>query len=167
MRYLPFILILALTIYALVDCLRNDDSDVPVELPKGVWIILIVVFPAIGPIAWLVVSRVTRRKTQPEAASYRPPAAPQTFRPQRTPPRRTRTVAPDDDPEFLASLNRPPRDEDAAPEGSGDAPAPDDIAPGAGSAGSAGSDDGDDEPDGPADGGPADAHPDDGPAASR
>lgn len=125
LRYLPFILILALTIYALVDCIVNDDSDMPVELPKGVWVILIVLFPAIGPIAWLVVSRVGRRSARQARGGYGSggaatsgPVPPR--RPAR--PQRMRPVAPDDDPEFLASLDRsapspePAEPDDAAPQ---------------------------------------------------
>lgn len=102
LRYLPFILILALTIYALVDCVVNDDSDLPIDLPKGVWVVLIIVFPAVGSIAWLVVSRVGRLRTGSTSFGSRP--APGYRAPQRPP--RMRPVAPDDDPDFLASLDR-------------------------------------------------------------
>lgn len=120
LRYLPFILILALTIYALVDCVLNDDSDMPVELPKGVWVILIVLFPAIGSIAWLVVSRVGRRHARDARPGYAPGAGSTPgYLPPRRParPQRIRPVAPDDDPEFLASLDRStPSPEPAEPD---------------------------------------------------
>lgn len=109
MRYLPFILLLALTIYALVDCVRNDDAGLPVALPKGVWVILIVLFPGIGPIAWLVVSRAGRQAGREGSTAYSTSTPPPSYRPPRRPSRpvRMRPVAPDDDPEFLASLNNP------------------------------------------------------------
>ena len=120
LRYLPFVLILALTIYALVDCVVNDDSDMPVELPKGVWVILIVLFPAIGPIAWLVVSRVGRRNARQARPGYGSGGgSPSGYVPPRRParPQRMRPVAPDDDPEFLASLDRSaPSPEPAEPD---------------------------------------------------
>src|SRR5690554_2973003 len=111
MRYLPFILLFALIVYALVDCVRYEDSRMPVGLPKAIWVILIVVFPVAGAAAWLVVSRVTARAAAGGggSAGYAPP-------PQARRPRPTRPVAPDDDPEFLASLGRPIPEPEAAPE---------------------------------------------------
>ena len=98
------ILLVALVVYALVDCVRYDRTQMPGGLPKALWVTLIVVFPAAGALAWLVVSRVN---TQAQRAAPRGPAHPSGYGPG-VPPRRpvTRPVAPDDDPEFLASLNR-------------------------------------------------------------
>ena len=48
MRYLPFILLFALIVYALVDCIRYDDASMPAGMPKALWVVLIVVFPAAG-----------------------------------------------------------------------------------------------------------------------
>lgn len=111
MRYLPFILLFALIVYALVDCVRYEDSRMPVGLPKAIWVILIVVFPVAGAAAWLVVSRVTARAAAGGggSAGYSPP-------PKAPRPRPTRPVAPDDDPEFLASLRRPTPEPETAPE---------------------------------------------------
>jgi len=124
MRFLPVILALALVVYALVDCVRSDDSDMPVGLPKAVWVILIIVFPGAGAVAWLVVSRVAR---QGQRTPGRPlfgggPSHPSTSRAPAP-----RPVAPDDDPDFLASLGRPepqPPVEPEDPTGEG-APEPD------------------------------------------
>lgn len=103
MRYL-FILLVVLVVYALVDCLRHDDAEMPVAFPKALWVVLIIVFPGAGAIAWLLVSRVARHSQR----ATRPRAGRSTFGPGRPSPRRTvmRQVAPDDDPEFLASLER-------------------------------------------------------------
>ena len=113
MRFLPVILALALVVYALVDCVRSDDSDMPVGLPKAVWVILIIVFPGAGAVAWLVVSRVAR---QGQRTPGRPlfgggPSHPSTSRGPAP-----RPVAPDDDPDFLASLGRPEPQPPAEPE---------------------------------------------------
>jgi outer membrane biosynthesis protein TonB len=89
-RFLPFLISLVLSVYALFSCIQTRDEDVP-YLPKLVWIILIVFVPFVGPITWLLASRsqgLRRERTVP--------------RPKPT----GRPVAPDDDPDFLASLNK-------------------------------------------------------------
>ena len=55
---LPTVLAFALTLYALLDCARTPEESLPARMPKFLWIMLIVVFPAVGPIAWIIVSRV-------------------------------------------------------------------------------------------------------------
>ena len=91
-RFLPFLISLALTVYALFSCIQTPDEDVP-HLPKLLWIVLIVFVPFAGPIVWLLMSRaqVDRQETV-----VRRPAAPPAPRP----------MAPDDDPDFLKSLDR-------------------------------------------------------------
>src|SRR5213595_1647444 len=58
LRYLPFLLVLALWIYAFIDCLNTPESQVR-GLPKVVWVIIILLFGEVllGPIAWLVAGR--------------------------------------------------------------------------------------------------------------
>ncbi|MEW2162879.1 PLD nuclease N-terminal domain-containing protein [Streptomyces sp. NPDC007084] len=89
LRYLPFLLVLALWIYAFIDCLNTPEEEVK-GLPKVVWVIIILLFGEVlvGPVAWLVAGR-NRRIAQGAA-----PAGGQ----------RARFVAPDDNPEFLKSL---------------------------------------------------------------
>ncbi len=89
MRYLPFLISLALTVYALFSCIQTRTEDVP-YLPKLVWLVLIVFVPFAGPIVWLLMSRNAGRSERPVR---RTPAA-------------GRPVAPDDDPDFLATLER-------------------------------------------------------------
>jgi hypothetical protein len=95
-RYLPLVLSLVLTIYALIDCFQVDEREVR-SAPKWAWVLLILLVPVVGPIVYLVVGRpyAQRRSTPPPAAPGRTPAAP-----RRTP------LAPDEDPEFLASLRK-------------------------------------------------------------
>ena len=85
-RVLPWLLSIALTVYAVVDCIQTDEPRVR-NLPKLLWILLILVFPVVGPIAWLVAGRPQRGP-----AGRRPTSRPQ-------PPR-----GPDDDPDFLRRL---------------------------------------------------------------
>jgi hypothetical protein len=90
MRYLPMILLVVLAIYCWVEIALSDRHQVR-QLPRGIWA-LIVFVPLGGPIAWLVFGR-------PNGSDVPPPKA----RP------RPHVVAPDDDPDFLRSLKRPPR----------------------------------------------------------
>ncbi|GEJ98518.1 PLD nuclease N-terminal domain-containing protein [Streptomyces sp. NPDC004009] len=87
LRYLPALLVLALWIYAFVDCLNTPEEEVR-HLPKGAWLLVVLVFGwvLVGPVAWLITGRVR----QPAGAS----------------PGGSGWVAPDDNPEFLKSLER-------------------------------------------------------------
>lgn len=108
LRYLPFLLVLALWIYAFIDCLNTPESQVR-GLPKVVWVFIVLLFGEvlIGPIAWLVAGKVRH-----PAAGGGGAAAGWSRN------RGTRWVAPDDNPEFLKSLKdentTAPGDKDAA-----------------------------------------------------
>ncbi|MFG2524169.1 PLD nuclease N-terminal domain-containing protein [Streptomyces sp. NPDC048527] len=93
LRYLPFLLVLALWIYAFIDCLNTPEEEVR-GLPKVVWVIIILLFGEVlvGPIAWLVAGKV---RHAPAGGS-----TPSEWHRNR----RTTFVAPDDNPEFLHSL---------------------------------------------------------------
>ncbi|UNO41254.1 PLD nuclease N-terminal domain-containing protein [Streptomyces sp. MST-110588] len=98
LRYLPFLLVLALWIYAFIDCLNTPEEQVRV-LPKPVWVIIVLLFGEvlIGPIAWLAAGKV--RQGAGTAGAGTPS---QWHRGHAN--RRTQWVAPDDNPEFLRSL---------------------------------------------------------------
>ncbi|GHI05760.1 hypothetical protein AQI88_10005 [Streptomyces cellostaticus] len=87
LRYLPFLLVLALWIYAFVDCLNTPEEEVR-HLPKVVWVVIILLFGEVlvGPVAWLVTGKVRGAAVGREAQA--------------------RWVAPDDNPEFLKSLEK-------------------------------------------------------------
>lgn len=110
--------LIALVVYALVDCLRTDNADMPGGVPKALWAILIVVFPGAGALAWLLVSRVTRQATGQVRGGRGPVGRPSRPSARRPAPR---PLAPDDDPEFLAGLGRPRPAEPPAPEPSAEA----------------------------------------------
>ncbi|MEU1021222.1 PLD nuclease N-terminal domain-containing protein [Streptomyces sp. NPDC005904] len=95
LRYLPFLLVLAVWIYAFIDVLNTPEKEVR-HLPKVVWVIIVLLFGEVllGPVAWLVTGKV---RHAPGAGAARG---------------RTRWVAPDDNPEFLKSLKDEARDED-------------------------------------------------------
>jgi hypothetical protein len=79
--------VVGITIYSFIDCLRSDDAEIR-TLPKPVWLVLVVLFPPVGGVLWILLGRIPaiggpNRGGQP------------------------RVVAPDDDPDFLRSLDPP------------------------------------------------------------
>ena len=62
LRALPVIVQVALLVYCLIDCIQSDPDRVR-NLSKGWWIVLIVVLPVAGGIAWLVAGRPQTPRT--------------------------------------------------------------------------------------------------------
>ena len=95
--WLLFILLdLVLTIAALIACGTTDDGDID-RVPKLVWMLLIVFVPLVGPILWFVYGtkpRLSRRRSETWRAGN---GFPEWSRP--------RSLAPDDDPEFLSRID--------------------------------------------------------------
>lgn len=82
LRFAAVFLAVALLIYGLVDCAQTKAAKTR-YMPKAVWLVLIVILPVVGPIAWLLFGK--NRETGTPA------------------PRRR---APDEDPDFLWKLDR-------------------------------------------------------------
>ena len=85
-RFIILFLVFGVTIYALIDCARKDDSEIK-ALPKWGWLLIIILIGpqalAIGPIAYLIAGRNRKsggRKTK------------------------RRILPPDDDPDFLRKI---------------------------------------------------------------
>jgi hypothetical protein len=96
-RALPYLVEIGLLVYCLIDAIQADESQIR-NLPKTVWIMLIIVLPVIGGVAWLVVGRpVTVRRSVPWPSTSTA-GFPEHERPAR--------ATPDDDPEFLAGVAR-------------------------------------------------------------
>ena len=87
LRFLPVVVEIALLVYSLFDCVQAEESEIR-NLPRFAWLLLIVIVPVIGPIVWLVAGR------PPRPAPWRASASSGD----------QRTLAPDDDPGFLASI---------------------------------------------------------------
>jgi len=96
LRYLPTLLIFAFLVYCLIDCIQTPAEEIR-NLPKLAWALLILIFPVIAGVAWLVAGR-PRRSASVGGGPGRPGI------PRRD--RQRRPVAPDDDPEFLSSLKK-------------------------------------------------------------
>jgi hypothetical protein len=84
MRVLFILLSIAIQLYGLIDCAQREDTEVR-SLPRWGWLIIIVLVPTIGAIAYLIAGRPKR----PGGGSNKKPK---------------RTIAPDDDPDFLRGL---------------------------------------------------------------
>ncbi|WP_033345090.1 PLD nuclease N-terminal domain-containing protein [Catenuloplanes japonicus] len=97
---------LVLLVVALIDCIATEEFAVR-NLPKIVWVLLILLFSPIGAIIWFVAGRPQHAATG-SGAAWRPGSG---F-PEAERPRPARTLAPDDDPAFLRSLARSRREDE-------------------------------------------------------
>jgi hypothetical protein len=86
---LAALITVGLMIYALVDCWRSDESEVR-GLPRPMWLLFILV-PIAGGVAWLVYGAPRGHGARTVRSSMR-------------------VAAPDDDPEFLRSLEAQARE---------------------------------------------------------
>lgn len=71
---------LALWVYCIFDCIRTDESTVQ-NLPKTIWLIIVIFVPTIGSIAWLLLGRPQGagfQFGQPNASRTPPPPPPPT-----------------------------------------------------------------------------------------
>lgn len=100
-RNLPWIIEIALLVYCLIDCIQTD-SVLARNLPKSLWVVLIVFVPIVGPVAWLVAGRPVN---DPRARRVPWPSTRTAGLPEYERPRPAR--GPDDDPAFLAGLTSP------------------------------------------------------------
>jgi hypothetical protein len=90
---------LALLVFCLIDAVQTPESSMR-NLPKWAWIVLIIILPVVGPVAWLIAGRPRTTQASAPWPATRTSGFPEYERPTR-PPR-----APDDDPEFLATLKK-------------------------------------------------------------
>ena len=95
LRYVPALLSFALTVYCVIDAFQTDQAEIR-TLPKVAWVLLVVLVPVLGPVAWLLLGRPTRRSTS------RGPQRHRGDRWREQGDRRPR--GPDDDPDFLKDL---------------------------------------------------------------
>lgn len=90
-----FLVAVALWIYCIFDVVSTDESLVR-NLPKIVWLLLVVLVPTVGSITWLILGRPANTGFSPGDGNVRPVARPRTL---------PRALGPDDDPLFLADLD--------------------------------------------------------------
>ena len=92
-----FLVELCMLVYCVLDVIRTPEAAVR-NLPKLVWLLLVIVLPLAGGIAWLVVGRpVGPQRSLPYKGNQGVP-------PEYDRPGRAASTNPDDDAAFLASL---------------------------------------------------------------
>ncbi|OON78378.1 PLD nuclease N-terminal domain-containing protein [Streptomyces tsukubensis] len=94
LRVLMILVPLALSIYAFIDCVTTDEKEIR-YIPKPLWAILVLLFPLVGSVSWLIVGKDRTAVAGPSARG------------------RGGWIAPDDNPDFLKSL----KDDDAPARG--------------------------------------------------
>ncbi|MEN0129428.1 MAG: PLD nuclease N-terminal domain-containing protein [Brevundimonas sp.] len=84
MRYLGTLLVIGLVVYAAIGIVRSEPAE-RLNVPRPLWLLVVVLFPVIGAVVWIVVS-TTHRASKPRTIAHGP-------------------SAPDDDEEFLWRLD--------------------------------------------------------------
>ncbi|WFR83586.1 PLDc N-terminal domain-containing protein [Arthrobacter sp. Y-9] len=106
-RVIISVVIVAVCIYALIDCLRTDSREVR-GVPKGVWIVALLLLPLLGALLWFLLGRprsaATRPATGGPATNGRAAGGTASGRP----------LGPDDDPQFLRNLEERRRNQEEA-----------------------------------------------------
>ena len=100
-RVLPVLIEVGLLVFCLIQVIQTPADECR-NLPKVAWIILIIILPVVGGIAWLVAGRPT---AQAQPGWRIGGGFPERERP--------RPSAPDDDPEFLAQLRKVDSEQEA------------------------------------------------------
>ncbi|MFC0530066.1 PLD nuclease N-terminal domain-containing protein [Phytohabitans kaempferiae] len=93
---LLFLVQIVLAVLALISCLSAEEDEIR-ALPRIVWVLVILFFPLVGSIAWYFIGRPVRADASQSGGWRVGGGFPEHRRP--------RPVAPDDDPEFLKSLD--------------------------------------------------------------
>jgi len=68
-------LLLGFWIWALFDCISTDSARCR-NLPKGVWLFLVLLLPAIGSLSWLLLGRPENAPWRPGSTDYAAPRRP-------------------------------------------------------------------------------------------
>jgi hypothetical protein len=80
------LLLLGLWLFAIFDVIATD-SALCRNLPKALWLILVIIIPDVGSIAWLVLGRPVNAGYRPGDTTYRAPR---------------RAIGPEDSPAYLS-----------------------------------------------------------------
>ncbi len=92
------ILLIALWAYCIFDVISTDEALMR-NMPKVLWLVVVILLPTVGALAWLLLGRPVNAGLRPgDTSTYRP-----------SPRSAARPLAPDDDPSFLARLDEETR----------------------------------------------------------
>ena len=87
------IVLVFLWVFCIFDVISTPPEDAR-NLPKVLWLIVVLIVPDVGSIAWLVLGRPRHAR------------APLTWQgPSRTPPQRSRPRGPEDSPQFMSGID--------------------------------------------------------------
>jgi hypothetical protein len=84
--------LLVLWIFCILDVISTEEVLCR-NLPKYVWLLIVIILPDVGSIAWLLLGR-------PVGAGFRLGSQVGVYKPQK------RAIGPEDSPDFLASMER-------------------------------------------------------------
>lgn len=85
------LLLLGLWIYCVLDVISTDEM-VMRNMPKIVWLVIVIFLPTVGSVAWLALGRPERAGLKPGDTTYFPGTPRRSSRPP---------VGPEDSPEFM------------------------------------------------------------------
>lgn len=92
------VLLVVLWAYCIFDVISTEESLIR-NMPKILWLVVVILLPSIGAVAWLLLGRPIGAGLRPgDTSPRRPPSRPS-----------PRPLAPDDDPLFLARLDEETR----------------------------------------------------------
>lgn len=101
LRVLAVLAAFGLLVYAFTDFASSDEEDRG-DIPRWLWLVIIVLLPYFGPISWIAFSRSRRKQAGRGQSPVAPGKGPAPR--GRTRRRASGPVAPDDDPDFLWRL---------------------------------------------------------------
>ncbi|MBF6330547.1 PLD nuclease N-terminal domain-containing protein [Nocardia transvalensis] len=84
---------LVLWVYCLIDVIMSPESEIR-QLPKGLWLLIVILLPTVGAILWLLIGRPTTTRPRPTTTPY----------PEYDRPGRYIAQNPEDDEAFLRRL---------------------------------------------------------------
>ncbi len=87
--------VLALWLYCIFDVISTQEALVR-NLPKMLWLVLVVILPAVGSISWLVLGRPAGAGFTPGETGYR--------RPETRSRPAPRPIGPEDSPQFISEI---------------------------------------------------------------
>lgn len=90
------LLFFLLWVYCIFDVISTDEA-LARNMPKVLWLVIVIFLPTVGSVAWLVLGRPERAGLKPGDTTY--------LQPPRRPMPGPAPKGPDDSPEFLAGLD--------------------------------------------------------------